>query len=297
MQLVRYQAGNQGAQWGAYASGRVYPLGAEFQKVGCLHGLITSGIDLATGLKQAASGTAVDGKPTLLCPAPSPEKIICIGLNYRDHAIETRAQIPTEPVVFNKFPSALSGPFDPIILPGNATEIDFEAELVVVIGKRVSAVAVEHAMDAVFGYACGHDVSARDWQKGKPGGQWLLGKTFDSFAPVGPAVTLREAIPNPGELPIRMVINDEVLQDSNTRELIFSVPELISYVSHVVTLRPGDLIFTGTPAGVGMARQPKRFLQPGDVCRVEIGGLGAIENRCVSPTSAEAEAYRKVRFA
>lgn len=285
MQLCRYQVGQRASRWGILRGDQVIPVESLATDLpGTLAGLM----DLAEVLPQKLEGwqtaLAVEPKPTLLQPVPAPEKVICIGLNYRDHAKETNAAIPTEPVVFSKFPSALSGPYDPIVLPAIAFEVDYEAELVVVIGKTTRQVSVDQAMKSVFGYCCGHDVSARDWQKGKPGGQWLLGKTFDTFAPIGPAITLRSAVPDPGKLAIKMSINGEVLQESNTSELIFSIPELISYVSQVVTLRPGDLIFTGTPAGVGAARKPPRFLKPNDLCRVEIEGLGAIENRCVSAT-------------
>ncbi len=221
-----------------------------------------------------------------LVPLPRPGKVICIGLNYADHARETGAESPSEPVVFNKFPSSVIGPNQPIVLPALSTEVDYEAELVAVIGRRGKAVDVDSALDLVMGYTCGHDVSARDWQKGKPGKQWLLGKTFDTFAPLGPWLVTSDEVGDPGELGIRFRLNGELMQDSSTRELIFSVAELVAYVSGVVTLEPGDVIYTGTPAGVGAARQPPVFLKPGDVCEVEIDGVGVLSNPVVANSTS-----------
>lgn len=283
MQLCRYKTSADTLVFGALGPDGIVPLHdvspslpSEFAALVANLSKLENALVVAEKVKPSVNISR------LVAPLPTPEKIICIGLNYRDHARETGAAIPIEPVVFSKFSSAISGPYDPIVLPAASTEVDYEAELVVVIGKSVHRVSAVEAMDCVAGYCCGHDVSARDWQKGKPGGQWLLGKSFDSFAPIGPGLTLRSQIADPGKLAIRMVINGQTLQDSTTADLIFNIPELIQYVSQVATLRPGDLIFTGTPAGVGAARTPPRFLQPGDVCRVEIEGLGAIENRCVA---------------
>ena len=216
---------------------------------------------------------------SLLPPVPPPEKILCIGLNYRDHAIETGSEIPTEPVVFSKFNTALVGDGQAIRLPKVANQVDYEAELVVVIGRAAKHVDAEQAMQHVFGFTCGHDVSAHDWQKGRPGGQWLLGKTFDTFAPIGPCVVTRDQM-DPSNLPIRMRLNGEVVQQSTTAQLIFDIPHLVSHLSRIVTLKPGDLIFTGTPPGVGAARTPPVFLKPGDHCSVEIEGIGVLNNRC-----------------
>ena len=213
-------------------------------------------------------------------PTPPGEKIICIGLNYRDHAIETGADIPTEPVVFGKFNSTRIGSGETIVLPRVSHRVDYEAELVVVIGLMAKHVPAAEAMDYVFGYTCGHDVSARDWQKGRPGGQWLLGKSMDTFAPMGPVVVRRDAIADPGDLAVTMRLGGEVVQSSRTDQLIFSIPELIAHLSSVMTLKPGDVIFTGTPPGVGAARKPPRFLKSGDVCEVEIEGIGRLRNPC-----------------
>jgi len=203
-------------------------------------------------------------------------------LNYRDHAIETGAEIPSEPVVFSKFNSALIGHGETILLPAVSSQVDYEAELVVVIGRRAKRVSEENAMSHVFGYTCGHDVSARDWQKGRPGGQWLLGKTFDTFAPIGPCVVTAQELKDPSDLRVKMHLNKTVVQDSTTAQLIFSIPTLIAHLSKIVTLKPGDLIFTGTPPGVGAARNPPVFLQPGDRCTVEIEGIGQLTNDCLA---------------
>ncbi|TWU54637.1 Ureidoglycolate lyase [Rubripirellula tenax] len=218
--------------------------------------------------------------PNLLPPTPTPEKVICIGLNYRDHAIETGSEIPSEPVVFSKFNTALVGHGDTIRLPKVSAQVDYEAELVVVIGKTAKHVSGANAMDYVYGYSCGHDVSARDWQKGRPGGQWLLGKTFDTFGPVGPCVVTCAELPDASNVNVRMKLNDETVQNSTTAQLIFDIPTLVAHLSNIVTLKPGDLIFTGTPPGVGAARNPPVFLKNGDVCSVEIEGIGALTNRC-----------------
>ena len=217
----------------------------------------------------------------LLAPIPDPRKVVCVGLNYRDHALETKAAIPREPVIFNKFPTAVIGPEAPIELPSVSDQVDYEAELVIVVGKRAKRLSRENAMAAVAGYTIGHDVSARDWQKNKDGKQWLLGKTFDTFAPLGPVLVTADEVADPHDLRVQFRLNGRTMQDSNTSQLIFRIPELLAYASQVFTLEPGDLLFTGTPAGVGMARTPPVFLKPGDVCEVEISGLGVLRNPCV----------------
>ncbi|QDT61882.1 Ureidoglycolate lyase [Stieleria bergensis] len=217
---------------------------------------------------------------TLLPPVPMPEKLFCIGLNYRDHALETGAEIPSEPVVFSKFNTAIVGHGEAIELPSISSRVDYEAELVVVIGKEAKNISADEAMDAVFGYTCGHDVSARDWQKGRPGGQWLLGKTFDTFAPIGPCVVSKAQIADPGNLRVQMELNGEIVQESTTAQLIFDIPTIVAHLSKFVTLKPGDLIFTGTPPGVGDAKDPPVYLQPGDRCSVIVDGIGTLTNIC-----------------
>ena len=218
---------------------------------------------------------------TLLAPVPDPRKIVCLGLNYRDHAIESGMPIPPEPVLFSKYPTALIGHLGEIVLPEVSTEVDYEAELVVVIGRGGRHIPRERAMSHVAGYTIGHDVSARDWQLTKPGKQWMAGKTFDTFAPVGPELITADEIPDPHNLGIRLRLNGKTMQDSNTSQLIFKVDEVIAYLSQIFTLEPGDLIFTGTPPGVGMARKPPVWLQPGDIVEVEIDGLGTLRNSVV----------------
>jgi 2-keto-4-pentenoate hydratase/2-oxohepta-3-ene-1,7-dioic acid hydratase in catechol pathway len=218
----------------------------------------------------------------LLAPIPDPPKIVCLGLNYRDHAEETGAQIPTEPILFSKYATAVIGPGADIVLPPVSNEVDFEAELVVVVGRAGKNVAREKAYDYVAGYMVGHDVSARDWQLHKPGKQWMVGKTFDTFAPLGPELVTADEVPNPHALGIRLRLNGQTMQDSSTSQLIFQVDQVIAYLSQIFTLLPGDLIFTGTPPGVGMARKPPVWLKAGDEVEVEIDGLGTLRNRVVA---------------
>jgi 2-keto-4-pentenoate hydratase/2-oxohepta-3-ene-1,7-dioic acid hydratase in catechol pathway len=210
----------------------------------------------------------------------APPTVLCIGLNYRRHAQEGNAAIPQYPVVFMKAVTAVQNPGDPILLPRGlpSDEVDYEAELAVVIGKRCKNVPRDRALEYVLGYTCGNDVSARDWQGRKGGSQWCRGKTFDTFAPLGPCLVTADEIPNPNTLPIRTVINGEVLQDWNTDDMIFDVATLIEFLSGGTTLLPGTVILTGTPHGVGFARKPPRWLRPGDQVSIEIGGVGTLTN-------------------
>ena len=209
-----------------------------------------------------------------------PTAIICIGLNYRRHAQETRAKIPQFPVVFFKGPNTVQHPGQPILLPTHlkSDEVDYECELAVVIGKRCKNVGRTAALDCVLGYTCANDVSARDWQKERGGGQWCRGKTFDTFCPLGPCLVTRDEIPNPNALAIRTTVSGEVLQDWNTNDMIFDVPTLIEFLSGSTTLLPGTVILTGTPHGVGMARTPPRWLRAGDTVSVEIEKIGTLTN-------------------
>ena len=215
----------------------------------------------------------------LLAPL-SPTTIICIGLNYRRHAQETNAKIPQFPVVFFKGPNTLQHPGEPIQLPTHlkSDEVDYECELAIVIGKRCKNVSRAAALDYVLGYTCANDVSARDWQKEKGGGQWCRGKGFDTFCPLGPCLVTPDEIPNPNTLAIRTIVSGEVLQDWNTNDMIFDVPTLIEFLSGSTTLLPGTVILTGTPHGVGMARTPRRWLQAGDSVSVEIEKIGTLTN-------------------
>jgi 2-keto-4-pentenoate hydratase/2-oxohepta-3-ene-1,7-dioic acid hydratase in catechol pathway len=205
-----------------------------------------------------------------------PSKIICVGLNYRDHAEEQGTELPKAPLLFAKWPNTLIGDGEPIVLPAEAREVDYEAELGVVIGTRTRHVEEARALDAVQGYICVNDVSARDLQFAD--GQWTRGKSPDTFCPVGPRLVAREEIDDPQALAVRCTVNGEVLQDSSTANMIFSVAEIIAYISRTITLEPGDLIATGTPAGVGVFRDPKILLQDGDEVSVEVEGLGTLTN-------------------
>lgn len=242
-----------------------------------------SGMAQAQRAASRAAESPLEAKNVrLAAPVPDPRKVICVGLNYADHARESGVEPPPEPVIFNKFPTSVCATGEAIVLPWNAEQIDYEAELVVVIGAGGRNIAVENAGHHIAGYCCGHDVSARDWQLHKPGGQWLLGKTFDTFAPCGPWLVTADEVPDPGNLKIALRLNGETMQSSTTAQLIFSIAEVIAYVSSVATLEPGDLIFTGTPPGVGMARKPPVFLKPGDKVEVEIEKLGVLRNDVVA---------------
>jgi 5-carboxymethyl-2-hydroxymuconate isomerase len=212
-------------------------------------------------------------------PIERPGKIVCVGLNYRDHAEEQGAELPAEPLLFAKWPNTLIGPGDPIVIPPLVTRCDYEAELGVVVGSRVRRVSKENALEAVRGYVCANDVTARDLQFSD--GQWTRGKSVDTFCPVGPLVPVAD-VPDPHALAIRAIVSGEVLQDSTTENLIFGIDEILVHVTRTVTLEPGDLILTGTPAGVGVFRDPQRLLRPGDEVTIEIEGVGSLTNPVVA---------------
>lgn len=223
----------------------------------------------------------------LLAPV-APVAFLCIGLNYRQHAAETNAKIPEFPVLFMKSPGALQHPGEPILLPTHlrSAQVDYECELAVVIGTRCKNVSKTNALDCVLGYTCANDVSARDWQRQYGGSQWCRGKTFDTFAPLGPCLVTRDDIPNPGNLRLRTIVNDMVMQDCTTSDMIFDVPTLIEFLSGSTTLLPGTVILTGTPPGVGLAHKPPVWLKPGDTVTVEIEPIGQLTN----PVRSEAGA-------
>ena len=208
-------------------------------------------------------------------PIPRPGKIVCVGLNYRDHADESAMELPSAPLLFAKWPNGLVGPGEPIVLPHQTSEVDYEAELGVVIGKPARRVSAENALEHVAGYVCANDVSARDVQFAD--GQWTRGKSFDTFCPVGPMVPAAE-IADPQNLRIRCLVNGEALQDGTTADMIFGVAELIAYISDGIELEEGDLVLTGTPPGVGFVRTPPIFLADGDEVTVEIEGVGSLTN-------------------
>lgn len=214
-------------------------------------------------------------------PVARPSKIVCIGLNYAKHAKETNAAIPTEPILFMKSTTSLSGPYDPIMIPKDSEKTDWEVELAVVIGKKASYVTEEEAMDYVAGYVLHNDVSERAFQLER-GGTWDKGKGCDSFAPLGPWLVTKDEIANPHQLRLWLSLNGKIMQDSNTDDLIFNIPQLIAYTSQFMTLLPGDVISTGTPAGVGLGCSPTIYLKPGDVVELGIDGLGSSKQNVIA---------------
>ena len=222
-----------------------------------------------------------------------PAAILCIGLNYRQHAIETNAPLPQYPVLFFKNPASVQHPGEPIVLPRwlASAKVDYECELAVIIGKRAKNVSRERALEYVFGYTCANDVSARDWQREGGGTQWCRGKSFDTFAPLGPRIITRDEIPNPQALRIRTIVNGETLQNSSTGDMIFDVATLIEFLSGSTTLLPGTVILTGTPQGVGMAFNPPRFLKAGDKVTIDIENIGALSNPVIDETPTGATSF------
>jgi 2-keto-4-pentenoate hydratase/2-oxohepta-3-ene-1,7-dioic acid hydratase in catechol pathway len=233
-------------------------------------------------VRYLETGNAIDGPEVrladvpLIAPVPRPAKVICVGLNYRDHAEETGQTIPDEPVLFSKFGNSVVGPGADVVVPRVVDQPDYEAELAVVIGRRASDVSSSDALAHVAGYTCANDVSARDLQFRSS--QWLLGKAIDSFLPLGPWIVTPDEVGNPGSLSIRCRIDGDVVQDSCTDQMVFGVADLIAFISRTITLDPGDVIATGTPPGVGMARDPQRWLEDGERMTVEIEHIGALTN-------------------
>ncbi|WP_149114709.1 fumarylacetoacetate hydrolase family protein [Limnoglobus roseus] len=254
---------------------------------GCVKNILAA----SPAVRQAVADTANNPKAVkyaanavkLLPPVPKPSKIVCVGLNYRDHAIEGGKAIPTEPVLFAKYPNTLVAHGEPIVLPKVAEKVDYEAELVIVIGKTAKHVPNDaSAFQYVGGYTCGHDVSARDWQFRGEEKQWTIGKTFDTFAPTGPWIVTADEKLDPHNLQIQLRLNGSTMQNSSTKEFIFGVPTMLAFITQVITLQPGDLIFTGTPPGVGISRKPPVLLKAGDICEVEIEGIGTLKNPVVA---------------
>jgi 2-keto-4-pentenoate hydratase/2-oxohepta-3-ene-1,7-dioic acid hydratase in catechol pathway len=209
-------------------------------------------------------------------PVPRPGKLVCIGLNYRDHAEESGLAVPKTPVIFSKFSSCVIAPGEPVVIPPSSERVDYEAELAVVIGRRATRVKADRAYDYIFGYTALNDVTARDFQFGD--GQWQRGKSCDTFAPMGPSIVTADEIPDPHSLRISLMLNGAVMQDSSTSQLIFRIPELIEFITASTSLEPGDVIATGTPAGVGFARKPPVFLKAGDTVDVTIERIGGLGN-------------------
>jgi 2-keto-4-pentenoate hydratase/2-oxohepta-3-ene-1,7-dioic acid hydratase in catechol pathway len=237
---------------------------------------------LSSWAEQNAATAPRVGTGVRLGPAIArPSKIVCIGLNYRDHALETNAQLPDEPIVFCKATSAWSGPNDDLVIPKNSKKTDWEVELAVVIGRRASHVSEGEALDYVAGYGVHNDYSEREFQL-EHGGQWVKGKSADTFAPFGPYLATKDELADVHALDLWLSVNGERRQNSNTKNLIFGVPFLVSYLSRFMTLLPGDMISTGTPGGVGMGSKPQVFLRPGDVCTLSVAGLGQQEQKAVA---------------
>lgn len=275
MKLAVFDDGS-GPQTGIVMGDRIVPTG--------LPGTMTDLIAQwnAVGPRLAERAKSQSGRKLsqvrLLAPIARPGKIFAIGLNYADHIAESKMETPTTQVWFTKAVTAINGPFDPIQIPKISQFVDYEVELVAVIGKRGRHISKREAAAHIFGYCVGNDVTERMWQHRTP--QWSLGKSFDTHAPIGPWITTADDITNPHALGIRCLVNGEIRQNSNTKNLVFDIYDQIEHLSQAMTLEEGDLIFTGTPGGVGAAMDPRQFLRPGDVVRYEIDGLGHIENRC-----------------
>jgi 2-keto-4-pentenoate hydratase/2-oxohepta-3-ene-1,7-dioic acid hydratase in catechol pathway len=278
MKLVRYDD-NGGTSLGVVKNDGVIELGKHWPAVrDDMIALIKMWPDIASALPMLVADSAPDAALAdvrLLAPVDRPGKILAIGLNYADHIRETGQQTPPHQIWFTKAVTSINAPFDPVQLPAASEQVDYEAELVVIIGQRCKHIAKERAPEVIFGYCAGNDVSVRDWQLRTS--QWVLGKSFDTHAPMGPWIVTPDEIVDPHALNIRCLVNGEQRQNSNTRHLIFNVFDQIAHLSNAMTLEPGDAIFTGTPGGVGLAMNPPRWLKAGDKVRVEIDRIGAIE--------------------
>jgi 2-keto-4-pentenoate hydratase/2-oxohepta-3-ene-1,7-dioic acid hydratase in catechol pathway len=271
MKFVTFKAGNGKTGPGVLMADGVVDISAKHADVLSI---------IRNGAAVEASGPVLPlSGVELLAPILNPPRIFCVGLNYRDHAIESKMEIPKVPTIFFKLASALTGHKSPVNLPAASTQVDYEAEFAVVIGKEARNVSKENWREYVFGYTILNDVSARDVQLSTS--QWSLGKSFDTFAPLGPSIVTKDEIADPHSLQISLSIDGEALQNSNTRELIFNVPDLIAYISAIAPLQPGDIISTGTPQGVGLGRTPQRWLRSGETMAVTIDGLGTLTNPVV----------------
>jgi len=279
MKLIRF--GKEGKEKpGIHLDGKNYDLSA-FIKDYDESFFEQNGLQKLAGIVNEEKLPLVEDGQRIGSPIARPSKILCIGLNYAKHAKETGAAIPTEPILFMKSTSSLTGPFDNIIIPKNSEKTDWEVELGVVIGKKASYVSEAKAMDYVAGYVLHNDVSERAFQLER-GGTWDKGKGCDSFAPLGPWLVTKDEIPNPHQLRLWLSLNGKMMQDSNTDDLIFNIPQLISYSSQFMTLLPGDVISTGTPAGVGLGFSPNIYLKPGDIVELGIDGLGSSKQTAIA---------------
>lgn len=283
MKLATFDAGGR-SQLGAVSDGKIVPLNAAAPGLPeDMTGLIAAWPRIAAEVRriaEAGAGALSLDQVRLLAPIRRPGKIMAIGLNYADHIAESKMETPTQQVWFSKAPTATNGPYDGIEVPKVSPYLDYEAELVAVIGQGGRHIDRADAPGAIFGYCCGNDATERMWQHSTP--QWVLGKSFDTHAPFGPWITTADEVPDPHALSIRCLINGEVRQDSNTRHLVFNIWEQVEHLSKAMTLEAGDLIFTGTPGGIGAAMDPRQFLKVGDRVQIEIEGLGALDNPCVA---------------
>ena len=283
MKLATFEAG-AAPQLGAVVADRIVPLNAAAPGLPTeMIGLIAAWPQVEAQVRQIAEGgadaLALDGV-RLLAPIRRPGKIMAIGLNYADHIAESNLGTPEHQIWFSKASTAANGPYDAIQVPKVSQALDYEAELVAVIGQGGRHIGKDAAPGAIFGYCCGNDATERAWQHRTP--QWVVGKSFDTHAPFGPWITTADEVADPHALSLRCLVNGEVRQESNTRHLVFNVWDQIEHLSQAMTLEPGDLIYTGTPGGIGAAMKPMRFLKDGDRVRVEIEGLGALDNPCAN---------------
>jgi 2-keto-4-pentenoate hydratase/2-oxohepta-3-ene-1,7-dioic acid hydratase in catechol pathway len=288
MRVVMFEPKGQPARLGVLRSDDVVDLAAAAAESGTPAAYFASAIQfLDAGDVALSRAQSLVGNPSnsatytlsavhLCAPVPRPGKVIAVGLNYRDHSVEQGVPLPSAPLFFAKFPTSVTGPYDSIVIPPGDPQVDYEAELAVVMGLRCKAVREDDAMEYVGGYTVLNDVSARKWQFADR--QWVRGKSCDTFCPIGPWLTTRDEVPDPHNLDIATRVNGVTLQNSNTSKLIFRIPQLIAYISFSITLEPGDIIATGTPEGVGVFRKPPIFLKDGDVVEVEIQGLGTLRN-------------------
>jgi len=280
MKLVRWGLNGE-EKPGIWVDGKMLDVSAHIRDYDAAF-FVGGGLQQLTAALESHSFPVLPANIRLGCPVANPSKIICVGLNYAKHAAETGAAVPTEPIIFLKATSAITGPYDVIQIPRNSTKTDWEVELAVVIGKRASYVTQETAMDYVAGYCLHNDVSERAFQLER-GGTWDKGKGCDSFAPLGPWMVTKDEIPNPHNLRLWLKVNEQTMQDGNTDDLIFDIPTLVSYISSFMTLLPGDIISTGTPSGVGMGIKPAPiYLKPGDVVELGIDGLGCAQQTVVA---------------
>jgi 2-keto-4-pentenoate hydratase/2-oxohepta-3-ene-1,7-dioic acid hydratase in catechol pathway len=281
MKLATFETGGV-PQLGAVTGDRIVPLSQAAPGLpGEMAGLIAAWPRIEAQVRAIAAAGA-NAHPLdrvhLLAPIRRPGKIMAIGLNYADHIAESGMETPKDQVWFSKAPTSANGPYDPIQVPKVSQALDYEAELVAVVGSGGRHISKDAAPGAIFGYCCGNDATERAWQHRTP--QWVLGKSFDTHAPFGPWITTADEVRDPHALSIRCLVNSEVRQESNTRHLVFNLWDQVAHISQAMTLEPGDLIFTGTPGGIGAAMKPMRFLKAGDRVRVEIEGLGALDNPC-----------------